>query len=729
MSYKTLLKKDAGLTQSSPKTFYLIDKWMYSKERKVAPLLLLNPVQDVAKQIKKETPAKKWLLKGEYTSRSTPDGPTIEFVQPRHAGAARAYLKKIEAGLERWVTLPEGVVESEVVTSDMMASDDSDSESVGEKSVESVTTKVPLPSTKLPVVEVKTVETAPPKPLTQKGPPPPVPARETKSDNNNVKPPAPQPVTAAKGSLFGAKPPPVPARSQVSKPGALPKIKRDLKTVALDKSDKGKLGNGSFGAVYEIPGGDGEGRKLAFKTFKASDKKAEEEMNREVDGYKKVGEHPNIVRCYGIQEVGGETGLVMEKIEGGKVQDAFDRLEDLKKVGQLSDQEYWGAVQHIIGGTLRGLAALEQANVVHSDIKEDNVMLDLNTFEAKLVDFGLATDTGSAPNKGHASYRPPERHVVDGATQASPEQDSYAVGQMLHKTAEGKTFTFHANANFQYGVFPGAKKYIEKDEETGEMKARALVPEEPGEKATEVGKFAKGYESHYVDFLNKLMHPDPSKRLKASEALEHPFLKNTLFEGGLDKTALINKLKPTTPVPTVAPAKSDTDTIKQRLEDLEPTYLEFLKFERRPDLHGVVNWAEVRRFHDSCRNFLQQQGKLAEAERALENFEVALPAAIKASREYIMRDFFPVGQAATWENQKLKPGKEFKAFLAAYRVAETDKSPKALSDLEAATRGYLAHWEQHSDRAKADSETKQKKQICEQTLVYLRGIRLLLAKK
>ena len=46
----------------------------------------------------------------------------------------------------------------------------------------------------------------------------------------------------------------------------------------------------------------------------------------------------------------------------------------------------------IITGILSGLAEMEAKDVVHRDIKPENVMIN-NNGEAKIVDFGLATDT------------------------------------------------------------------------------------------------------------------------------------------------------------------------------------------------------------------------------------------------------------------------------------------------------------------------------------------------
>lgn len=45
----------------------------------------------------------------------------------------------------------------------------------------------------------------------------------------------------------------------------------------------------------------------------------------------------------------------------------------------------------IIKGILSALAEMENKNIVHRDIKPENIMIDADD-EAKIVDFGLATD-------------------------------------------------------------------------------------------------------------------------------------------------------------------------------------------------------------------------------------------------------------------------------------------------------------------------------------------------
>jgi casein kinase II subunit alpha len=47
-------------------------------------------------------------------------------------------------------------------------------------------------------------------------------------------------------------------------------------------------------------------------------------------------------------------------------------------------------IKHIIRQLLHSLAAVHNAGLIHRDVKPGNVIVDLNTFDVRLIDFGLA---------------------------------------------------------------------------------------------------------------------------------------------------------------------------------------------------------------------------------------------------------------------------------------------------------------------------------------------------
>jgi serine/threonine protein kinase len=289
-----------------------------------------------------------------------------------------------------------------------------------------------------------------------------------------------------------------------------------------------EIGAGSCGAVHAVNTGDPT-KKLVLKTAFT---KFEDELKKEAEAYALLGDHPNIVKCYGNVKIGNKSGILMEELEGGDLSDSFKELENMRKAGALSEPEYWTGLQHMFRGVFSGLAHMEKAGFVHNDIKGDNVRIDLKSGEAKLIDVGLVTAVGGASQSGHERMAAPEKLAAKDvrSVPSSAAQDSYSAGQMLHEQAEGKPFAFGDDiSNKSRGqaissLFDGAPRYMEKNAKTNEMDQRALKPEQPGAAATAPGKYAAGFDSAYVDFLNQLMHPDPAKRLTPSKALEHRFL-------------------------------------------------------------------------------------------------------------------------------------------------------------------------------------------------------------
>ncbi|MFC2167154.1 serine/threonine-protein kinase, partial [Acidobacteriota bacterium] len=88
--------------------------------------------------------------------------------------------------------------------------------------------------------------------------------------------------------------------------------------------------------------------------------------------------HPAIAQIYDVDEVDGNTFIAMEFVEG-------------KTISQLianQELDLVGAVE-IALQVAEGLSRAHEANIVHRDIKSDNIMLTRDG-HAKLLDFGLA---------------------------------------------------------------------------------------------------------------------------------------------------------------------------------------------------------------------------------------------------------------------------------------------------------------------------------------------------
>ena len=211
------------------------------------------------------------------------------------------------------------------------------------------------------------------------------------------------------------------------------------------------IGRGQFGQAHWLA--TDKGQKLPMVAKTANNAETAASLQHEAEFYDKVGPHPNIARCYGMQQIDGKDALVMEGIEGRNMTGTMDLLEKLrtgdaatvKKYGlkqQLSQSDFVGALQHITMEMLAGLAHLEEKGIVHNDIRADNVVIDQKTGEVKLIDFGNAQDAGV---KSTGKFPVFSGSVSpDYATDApmTGRHDMFALGEAARKPMEADQFRY-----------------------------------------------------------------------------------------------------------------------------------------------------------------------------------------------------------------------------------------------------------------------------------------------
>jgi len=272
---------------------------------------------------------------------------------------------------------------------------------------------------------------------------------------------------------------------------------------------KTPIGAGGFGSVYLAT--DRKTKELvAVKQIPKSCTNIAS-FQREMNAFLHIrhnGSHPNICALRENFDEGEYYYLVLDLISGGEM---FDHLINN---GAFSEAE----AARLFREVGSALAFLHGINVIHGDLKPENLMLSSkNQADAviELVDFGCAqvldknspfyeeTSSISATTPG---YSPPE--MVDKSiklTHLEPSMDMFSIGVILYVML--------------CGVHPYDVNGTASDSELNRRILERKLP--PLRKSPYTAHLSRSA----IELMEKLMHPNPKKRLTAQQMLDHPWVR------------------------------------------------------------------------------------------------------------------------------------------------------------------------------------------------------------
>uniref|UniRef100_A0A0K3C5Y7 Mitogen-activated protein kinase n=1 Tax=Rhodotorula toruloides TaxID=5286 RepID=A0A0K3C5Y7_RHOTO len=194
------------------------------------------------------------------------------------------------------------------------------------------------------------------------------------------------------------------------------------------------------------------------------------------------------------------------------------------KTQQLSDDQ-----------TLRALKALHSANVIHRDLKPSNLLLNANC-DLKICDFGLARSVDTAePSGGEAGgfmteyvatrwYRAPE--IMLSFKQYSKAIDIWSVGCICAEMLSGRPLFPGRDYHHQLTLILSVTGTPMMDEfcRITSRRSRDYLRALPFQRKRPFAELFPNASPLALDFLAATLTFDPTKRITAEQALEHPYL-------------------------------------------------------------------------------------------------------------------------------------------------------------------------------------------------------------
>ena len=316
------------------------------------------------------------------------------------------------------------------------------------------------------------------------------------------------------------------------------------------------LGEGSFGKVILSEKIDqsnpGDSKKFAIKISKGfkrfnkkieekdeSDAKKEEEKRKELNFVelrelyimKKI-KHDNVINLldFNFNRKDRVLCILMEYLQTDLGKFFYENRQNPNVMNE-------SFLKNIAFQILSGLKYLHENNIIHRDIKLENILYDSKNNIAKIGDFGLSrqldydldaeyTDVGTYP------YKPPE--LLLGLTHYTSSFDIWSIGCLLVEFCTGAhlfgknsslgviQLMYNIFGSFNDDILPGFKKFPL-------SKILESLPKTQGIGLVNYIKENKKFNFVNEDFYNlieKMLCIDPLKRISAKECLAHKWFLN-----------------------------------------------------------------------------------------------------------------------------------------------------------------------------------------------------------
>jgi serine/threonine protein kinase len=194
-----------------------------------------------------------------------------------------------------------------------------------------------------------------------------------------------------------------------------------------------EIGTGAVGTVYYCLDTELDDRPTAVKILSADLAEDENSVTRFKNEFyaTSVLEHPNVIKPYQYHEDEDSIGVAMEYVDGKSLTSHLEGRDSTVTVAEALD---------ILCQVCSGVHALHIADIVHRNIKPDNILLDING-AVKVTDSGIARSESATKLTQHGSVLGVLNYICPEYMLESKidwRADIYAIGVLAYEMLTGQ---------------------------------------------------------------------------------------------------------------------------------------------------------------------------------------------------------------------------------------------------------------------------------------------------
>merc|ERR1712058_224203 len=271
-------------------------------------------------------------------------------------------------------------------------------------------------------------------------------------------------------------------------PSSVVGVSRGRKELHMLYTVKEEIGRGGFGVVYSAER-KSDGLEVAIKEVsKDIDTVTEDNVPLEVALMQQVNAVPGVIKLLDYFDTADSFYVVMERFNS---KDLFDFITEQGPLPENLAKDLFMQLVDTVN-------ECHEKGVVHRDIKDENILIDINTFKIKLIDFGSGASLKEGlyhKFKGTRVYSPPE--WINCGAYTAEALTVWSLGILLYDMLCGD-IPFETDQEITEGRLVWFKQL--------------------------------NLSSHVKDLITSCLAVDPSKRITLCEVLDHPWGKTRRME-------------------------------------------------------------------------------------------------------------------------------------------------------------------------------------------------------